>query len=255
MLWGELNRKEIQKSWLQWQQERGLSPGLGDDSVRLQPPQLIKAHRGARQDLGTAWATRHLWGPLSPQPPHRCSGLQVTRGDENSLTPQNQDPEKRASMLGRPSRVPGSPGWSSPSCSRYREHSRRGTQTRDRRGPWRGAGGPSSQRRLGWEAERRGCCEWYPGWRHRTQHHHPLTVPQAGIHLLGAAPALGEEGHGWAGRRYSPRWAGGSSHPLGQKRETAGWGCCPSPSPSHTPRGRRASREPGPAPEGGSGRW
>ena len=46
MLWGELNGKEIQKSWLRWQQERGLSPGLGDDSVWLQPPQLIKPTEG-----------------------------------------------------------------------------------------------------------------------------------------------------------------------------------------------------------------
>ena len=52
MLWGELNRKEIQKSWLQWQQEWGLSPGLGDDSVWLQPPQLIKPTEGR----GRTWA-------------------------------------------------------------------------------------------------------------------------------------------------------------------------------------------------------
>lgn len=119
----------------------GTLPGVGGRLCLAAAPTADKAHRGARQDLGTAWATWHLWGPLSPQPLHRCSGLQVTRGDENSLTPQNQDPEKRASTLGRPSRVPGSPGWSSPPCSRYLEHSRRGTQTRDRRGPWRGARG------------------------------------------------------------------------------------------------------------------
>lgn len=116
-----------------------------------------------------------------------------------------------------------------------------------------GGRGPSSPRRRR-EAERRGCCEWHPGWRHRPQRHHPLTVPQACIHLSRAAEVLWAEGRGWAGRRYSPWWAGGSSHPLGQKRETAGWGCCPCPSSSHTPPGRRASREPGPAPEGGSGR-
>ena len=126
MLRGELKGKETQQSWLQWQQERPL-PAWGDDPVRPQPPQPIKARGGTRQGWGTRLGCTAPSGasvpPSPPLTPTQMSGLQVTRGDEKSFTPQNQDPEKTASTSGRPSRVWGSPGWPSPPCSRYREHS------------------------------------------------------------------------------------------------------------------------------------
>ena len=72
-------------------------------TYRLQPPQLIKAHGGASHSLGTRLGRTAPLGASAPPTSTQVLWAPGTRGDENNLTPQNQNPEKRVSMPGQPS--------------------------------------------------------------------------------------------------------------------------------------------------------